>query len=456
MTLARRIAQPALALTLPQLPADVVAKVKICLFDFLSAAYESLDLPWSRQALDIASRGFGNANIIGSSLRAPADQAAFVNGILGHGLVREDMHTGSVSHLGVVVLPTLLALAQEQKVSGADFITAAVCGYEVSAAIGRALMSQENVRQYRPTGICGPPGAALAGARLLGLNEDGLISALSFGANTTTGLNEWPYSGGDEMFFHVGFAARNAVTAAQLAQLGARCSETSLDGQAGLFQALKRQDQVEHVRPFTGDRYEIMQVFHKPAPACNYAQTAAQAALALAGDLHREGISTHDIAAIRVRSTAAAIGYPGCDYAGPFEKTLQAKMSIHFCVGATLSRGVIEETNYRQLDDPEINRLASLTRLEPDSELTAAYPRIQGSEVILTLRTGNALNRRLPDVIPATPEQIRARYRKSAEAVIGAAATRDVESMIDTLEQSPDAGQLAKLLSLTPEPALRA
>ena len=36
--------------------------------------------------------------------------------------------------------------------------------------------------------------------------------------------------GGDEMFFHPGFAARNAVTAVELAELGARASETALDG----------------------------------------------------------------------------------------------------------------------------------------------------------------------------------------------------------------------------------
>ena len=50
---------------------------------------------------------------------------------MGHGLVREDMHSGSISHLGIVVLPALLALAQYRRVSGRDFIAAAVAGYEV-------------------------------------------------------------------------------------------------------------------------------------------------------------------------------------------------------------------------------------------------------------------------------------------------------------------------------------
>ncbi len=444
MTLARRIVQPAGKIGFQDLPSSVTDKVKICLFDLLSCAYESLDLPWSEQAIQIASRGHGVANIIGTNHRVPAQDAAFVNGILGHGLVREDMHTGSVSHPGVVVLPTLLALAQEQKVSGRDFLVAAVCGYEAAGSLGRALMSQENVRQYRPTGICGPPGAALAGARLLGLNADQMASALNFGANTTVGLNEWPFSGGDEMFFQVGFAARNAVTSVQLAALGARCSETSLDGPAGLFKALRRDDQIANVKPFAGPAFEIMSVFHKPAPACNYAQTAAQAALKLAAE---EGVRAVDVASIRVKSTAAAIGYPGCDYAGPFEKTLQAKMSIHYCVAATLLRGVIEEANYRRLSDPEINRIASVTTLELDPELTAAYPKQQGSEVIVTLKNGSTVRQRLPDVIAATPEQIRTRFRSATAKILGEAATGEIEAAIDALEQSDDAGSLSALLA---------
>lgn len=451
MSLARQIVTSTRAVAFEQLPKEVVEKVKVCCLDFLSAAYESLDLSWSRQALGIVGRGRGNAAIVGSSLRVPSGDAAFVNGILGHGLVREDMHTGSVSHLGVVVFPTLMALSHEAPVSGRDFIRAAVCGYEVSAQIGRALMVPDNVRQYRPTGICGPPGAALAGAQMLGLDEDATVSALAFGANVAAGLNEWPYSGGDDMFFHVGFAARNAVMSAQLAQAGATCSETSLDGTAGLFRALRSQERIGQVKPFASG-YEILSVFHKPAPACNYAQTAAQAADALSVDLRRRGLSTNDIATIRVRCTDAAIAYPGCNHAGPFQKTLQAKMSIHYCVAATLLRGEIAEANYRMLDHPEIARLASCTTLQPDADLTAAYPSQQGSEVILTLRDGSTLARRLPNVIPATPAEIRARFLSAAEPVIGRDAAQELGTLIDELESEPRAERLANLAALSSEP----
>ena len=436
LSLSRRMVRAARGLTMDQLPPEVVAKVKIGFLDFLSCAFEARDLPWGCQAIRMASAASGKATVIGTPVHTSPSEAAFANATLGHGLVREDMHAAAVSHLGVVIFPTLLALAQRQKASGRDFILGAVCGYEVGAAVGRAIMDQEMVRRFRPTGITGPLAGAMAGSILSALDEDASISALGFAANATGGLNEWPYSGGDEMFFHPGFAARNAVTAVELASLGARASESALDGRSGLFAGLNKFDCISRIAPFSGQAFEIMSVYYKPAPACNYAQTACQAALALAV---QNEFRSSDIESITVKASSAAVGYPGCDYRGPFERILQAKMSIQYCVAATLARGVIEESNYHLLDDPEIARLAIITTLEVDSAFSAAYPAAQGTEAILTLRDGGTVTRRLNDVVPATPEEIRARFRSACPHA------RAIEEMVDTLEQQEDIGALGGL-----------
>ncbi|HTW67720.1 MAG TPA: MmgE/PrpD family protein [Bryobacteraceae bacterium] len=432
LSLSRRMVRAASALTFHQLPQDAIAKVQIGLLDFLSCAFEARNLPWGCQAIRMASSATGNATVIGTSLRSSPAEAAFANATLGHGLVREDMHAAAVSHLGVVIYPTLLALAQQQKVSGRDFILSAVAGYEIGAAVGRAIMDQELIRRFRPTGITGPLGGAMAGSRFLKLNEDASVSALGFAANSTGGLNEWPYCGGDEMFFHPGFAARNAITAVQLASLGARASETALDGRAGLFAGLNKADCIGRVRPFSGP-FEILSVYYKPAPACNYAQTPSQAALSVA---MREGFQSAGVESVVVKAPEAAIRYPGCDYAGPFERTLQAKMSIQYCVAAALARGVIEESNYRSLDDPEINRLASITKLEIDPDLTAAYPAAQGVELLV--KSGRGIERcAMRDVIAATPDQIRARFRRAC------ANWRAVEEIIERIEEQEDMSVLS-------------
>ncbi|HTB18477.1 MAG TPA: MmgE/PrpD family protein [Bryobacteraceae bacterium] len=435
MSLSRRMVRAARTLTMDRLPPEAVAKVKIGLLDFLSCAFEARDLPWGCQAIRMASVAQGQATVIGTPLHSSPSEAAFANATLGHGLVREDMHTGAVSHLGVVIFPTLLALAQQHKASGRDFILGAISGYEVGAAVGRAILDQEMVRRFRPTGITGPLAGAIAGSLLLGLEEDATVSALGFAANATGGLNEWPYCGGDEMFFHPGFAARNAVTAVQLAALGARASESALDGRAGLFAGFNKTDCIPRVKPFSGEPLEILSVYYKPAPACNYAQSPTQAALSVA---LQPGFRSQAVESVLVKASAAAVGYPGCDYTGPFERILQAKMSIQYCVAATLARGVIEESNYHLLDDPEINRLAKLTQLEVDAGFTAAYPAAQGTEIFVTSQQGIARSR-FDDVVPASPDQIRARFRSACPNA------HAIEEMVDTLEQQEDVGALGGL-----------
>ena len=382
---------------------------RICLLDFLACAFEAHGLPWARQAQALATAGAGPCSIIGTNVKAPAIDAVFANSVAGHGLVREDMHTGSVSHLGIVVLPPLLALAQQRRVDGRSFATAAVIGYEVGGRIGRAIVTPEFARTFRPTGFTGPLAAAAACSRLLGLDEAATASALSLAANFVGGQNQWPHTGADEMFFEAGVAARNGWTAARLAALGAYGSEKALDGEAGLLTAYRPDHKAPEVRLFDGEP-EIMSVFFKPVPVCNFAQTPCLAAVALAKD---KSFDPSDIVSVDVSASRAAKAYPGCDYPGPFARVLQAKMSIHYAVASALMRGTVDETSYLKLDDPALLALAAKVTVHAGDDFTAAFPAKQGAEVTVRLKDGRVLSHR-SGRHPGNLDLIRRRFRAAA------------------------------------------
>jgi len=440
--LAARMARSVIATSLDTLPAQVVDKVKLCLSDLIGCAFESRDLPWSRQAVAAAERVEKGASIAGASGSFAPGDAAFANAVMGHGLVREDMHSGSISHLGIVVLPALLALAQSRRVSGRDFIAAAVAGYEVGGQVGRAVMDAEVARIHRPTGVTGPVAAAAAGARLLGLDVEQATSAIALGANLTVGFNQWAHTGGSEMFFHPGFAVRNALMAIRLAQNGAFISPSALDGEAGLFASLKKRSAASRVELFRSAP-EILSVYHKPVPACNFAQTASQAALAIV----REKIDVDRIAAITVRVPRAGALYPGCDFTGPFAHILQAKMSIQYNVAAALIEGGVSEKNFKLLNDARLHKLLGIMTLEIDDEMTRAYPGKQGGEVEIRESGGATRRMRLEDVVNATPQEVQTRFRSATESVMGAQRAQEIEDCIRTLERSDDAGRLGVLLA---------
>jgi len=106
------------------------------------------------------------------------------------------------------------------------------------------------------------------------------------------------------MYFHPGFAARNAIAAIELAEAGAYASETILEGEAGLFAAYRREPAPAAIRLFGGRQPEIMAVYNKPAPACNFAQNRRAGGIAVCtrtGEIggHREHSDPRPEAAAR-------------------------------------------------------------------------------------------------------------------------------------------------------------
>jgi 2-methylcitrate dehydratase PrpD len=440
-SLARRIATAAASARFEDFAPEVVLKLKLCLLDLFACAFEARDLPWSRRAATIAGRESGAATVLATGASATPGGAAFANGVAGHGLVREDMHAGAVSHLGVVVLPALLALGERVPSNGRDFIAAGIAGYETGAKIGRALITPELARFFRPTGFTGPLAAAVAGSRLLRLDAERTARALGFAANTTGGLNQWPHEGSDDMFFHPGFAARNALTCIELAELGGEASDFALDGPAGLLTAYLGGKTIPEIALFDGPP-ELLSVYNKPVPACNFAQTSCQAALAAAKGAP---IPVDRVRAIRIAAPYAAVHYPGCDYAGPFRSRLQAKMSIQFSVAAALRHGKVVEANYNDLGDAAVMRLAALIRLEADADFTSAFPARQGARIEIETTDGKLLSATLPDVVPATEAEIRARFRAAAEDTVGARPAARIEAMVDDLENLASVGAVPQL-----------
>jgi 2-methylcitrate dehydratase PrpD len=267
------------------------------------------------------------------------------------------------------------------------------------------------------------------------------VSALALAANTSGGLNEWPHAGGDEMFFHAGHAARNAVTSVLLAKAGARASESVFEGPSGMFAAFRGAPR--KTLELGGD-WEIEAVYHKPAPACNYAQTPAQAALAVR---RAHALAPADIDQVLVRSFPEAIGYPGCDHAGPYRTLLQAKMSIQYVVAATLVAGRLDDAALRDFSsEGEAARLARRVRLQSDAEFAAGYPQRQGAEVVVTTKDGRRLSSRLAELQPLDAQGVRVRFRSAVAALLGEARAQQLEAEIDALGASPDAGRIARLL----------
>lgn len=421
-------------------------KTKLCLLDLLSCIFGAQPMPWNRAILAYAERGCGHGGsaVPGVGEGCPPVEAAFINSVLAAGASRSDIHPPSISHPGLVIVPTLLALLGERPVSGRDFLLAVLAGYEAMGRAGRALVTAENSRRFRPSGLCGPIGAALAAARLLALDEKAALSALGIAGNAAGGPMEWAFSGAPDLRYQPAQAARAGTAAALMAREGVEGSHSILEGPGGLLATFGAAPGAEALLSGAwGASFEIDTVEFKAVPVCVHAQAAAFAAQRL---VEQAEFAADEIEDLAIATYGKAVDYPGCAATGPIANAQEARMSIPFAVASVLVLQTLGDANFVAVDDPRIASLASRARLRCDDDLDAAFPVRQQARIELTLAEGCRLGIYLEDLPPFGPDEVRARFRACADAALGARRAAELAQAIEVLEDLPDAAVLGDLL----------
>lgn len=361
------------------------------------------------------------------------------------------MHLKSNSHIGSIIISAAIALGQRDKWTGEQLLKAIVGGYEVAAILGSSVQqSPEYNRHIRPSGIVGAFGAAAAAVTAnmvkAQISEDVAINALSFAANMASGFNEWAWSGGEEIYVEMGTASQAGLNAFDLAQVGMLCSETLLQGRAGLFAALgasKGETMFKQglERPIGQGTLDVR---FKPAPGCNYAQTPLAVALRMA---QRHNLKRGTIKSVNVICTSGAKNYPGCDNPGPFSTVQQTKMSIQFGVCAVLLHSEISESLFKRFGDAEIETMASECIVQAGSEFDQDFAEgRQPARIEIGLDDGSIVKEDLADVPWLNGQAVISRFHQEFGALPTSGATVDkLVHAIQHLETIPDVSQVTAL-----------
>ena len=239
-SLSRQFARWTHQLRYEDLPPEVVDKVKALMLHALTSAVFGSQMPSARHtvALALAEEGKADgATVLVEGGRATRVGAVFANAELMHASNLFDSYR-MLTHPGPVLIPVALVNAELEQRSGRDIIVALAAGYEFSCRLCDAFIPSTAARGFRPSPIYATLAAGLVSAKLMGLDEDGLASAIALAANFASGLNEGPRTGGNELAIHEPQAARNGVFAGVVARMGhVKGSETTLEGDAGFYNA---------------------------------------------------------------------------------------------------------------------------------------------------------------------------------------------------------------------------
>ena len=383
--------------------------------------------------------GVREATVIGRSERLDVLSAAYINAVSSNVLDFDDTHPRTVIHPTAPVAPALLALAERQRVNGAQLLHAFILGVEVECRIGNSVSPWHYKHGFHITSTCGVFGSAAATAKLLGLNATQITWALGNAATQASGLIESITSMSKSI--NTGSAARNGMLSAFLAERGFQAPEGVIEGRFGFANVMCENPDFSEITKRLGETWELMQNAYKPYPTGVVLHPVIDACLELRD---RHSINADCIDHIEVT------GHPLlCDRADRPAPKLgrEAKLSVHHACAVAFTHGAagLRQFSDACVNDPAVIALREKVVLKEDSaisvESACVSVRMQGgvvhSEHLLHMR-GSAQR-------PMTDADLEAKFRDN---VISGGSQVDPDSLIDAIwacELSDDIGKILKL-----------
>lgn len=412
------------------------------LIDTLGVAAAATRTDNSRIVRDFASTAFGAhgkaAQLMFDGRAVSLPGAGFANSGSIDSLDGHDGQKSTKGHMGVVVIPALFAFAvADMPVSGVEFMTRLVMGYEIATRAGLALHA--SVADYHTSGSWNALAAAAIGARALKLDAGWTRHAL--------GIAEYngPRSQMMRCIDHPTMVKDGAtwggftgIAAAQLAHMG----------HTGAPAVTMEDPNLQSWWNDLGGRWYVSDQYVKLYPVCRWAQPAIAAALSLS-----DQFDVADVASIHIETFHQAKRLPLAEPAN----TEQAQYSIKFPVAAALVRGRIgvEEVTGPALTDPDILRLANMIDVTEDDEANAAFPADRLARVRIALADGRTLESAIMKAAgdpeyPISDAELHAKFTSLAAPVLG---ERRAARLLETCEELWEAETVADLVELVMQPA---
>jgi aconitate decarboxylase len=338
----RAIAEFVSRLTFEQIPAQIIERIKLLILDSLGCAIYGANLEWCRilrstlETLD-ATR---TTSIWGTGARLSSPHAALVNGTQVQGFELDDVHRKAVLHVGAVTLPALIAAAESHaQLSGRDFLTAAVAGYEIGPRVGLC-MGQDHIGQGWHSGATvGIFSAAAGAARALNLDADKTVHALGIAGTQSCGLMAAQY-GAMVKRMHAGRAAQSGLHAALLAGNGftgiVDVFEAPYGGFCTTFSRSQDRFDLAELSAGFGQKFETMGVSLKFYSCVGSNHTTLDA---IADVRKRRPFTLDEIDQIVVHASQVTVDHAGWPYKP--EGLTAAQLNLPFCVATLLIEGAV-------------------------------------------------------------------------------------------------------------------
>ena len=370
----RGIAEFVAGLSYEAVPAEVMQRLKLLMLDSLGCALYGANLQWSRILQETLGKidTTRDCPVWGTSQRLSAPHAALVNGTQVQGFELDDVHRAGVLHVGAVVLPALLALAQKHhKMSGREFLTAAVAGYEVGPRVGLCMGPEHIGQGWHSGATLGVFSAAAGAARGLGLDVDRTVHALGIAGTQAAGLMAAQY-GAMVKRMHAGRSSQSGLYGALFAESGFTgiidVLESEYGGYCTTFSRSTDRFKLSELTAGFGEVWQTMAVSLKFYSCVGSNHTTLDGLRILQ---QQQAFGADDVEAIIVHGSQVTMDHVGWKYQ-PLGLT-SAQLNLPFCVATLLLEGdcFVEQFTDEVVADPRRMALADKVSVRHDDAITA-------------------------------------------------------------------------------------
>lgn len=360
------------ALEISSVPTSARSAARKALIDSVGTAIGAYEIDDVRRAFAAVrdERLAGASTVLVTGERLPAQQAIWLNGVLMNALGQEETHSRSGTHPAETTIPVVLSLAERLHSSGEEVLTAVLAGIEVTVRVASmALTPSVKYDNCEAPAVYGTIGAAAAGAKLAGLDEQRTAHAIGLAANFAAGLSECIKVGTSEFHFSVACASMHAHMAVQLARQGATAARRVFEGEGGFYQLFgraSREDLASHdtvgdvISPL-GRAWEVEELIYKPYPVNFFNQSPIDGARRIR---EQYGLQAGDVASVTLQIGSLAAASGGLNRP-PYSSREGVIGATGFCVAAMLARGAVGLQEANAYDATDILGILQRTTIEP-------------------------------------------------------------------------------------------
>lgn len=435
------------------IPHDVVERMKMCVLDSIGCCLHGVTLPWTKSVEDMVMDEGATpvASIFGTSHKTSVGNAALVNGTAGHAFEFDDMHKESILHPGSIAIPVLFALVEKLgKVSGRDFLTSMVCGYEIGARVGNAASIQLFFDGFHPQGTSGVFVGAAAAGRMLNLNPTLMLDCLGIAGSQAGGLMA-AQEGAMVKRFHSGRAAQSGIYSALLAQKGLTGISNVLEAAyGGYLSTYSSSPKPERLLSGLGEVWEAGQVGFKPYACVTSIHSSLDALLAI---MKSNQLKPDDIDRIDVG--LSPMTYTHCAWEYKAQGVTAAQMNLYFNMASVAFDGVLftEQYSSARLTDPKLQAFMQKVHAYIDADIESmgvAYRHASRVKVATTkgeVFQQEILDRRGSPENPLSKEDIQFKFRNVVSGILSDSQIDEMIGLVDRLDELSDLSPIMTLLT---------